>query len=153
MYSKKKVIIIITSLSIMLISSIILLLMVIREKNQKLNHIEWISLDYQIKIDELEKNNVKYVEQYYLIKNELDQRNKINPKLNYSVYHEKEKLLYRTIYALDLRTDITPNCAIITTIPEGATINVINSFFGNIWEVEYKGNKGWVDANGTLEKI
>ncbi len=153
MYSRKKTLIIISILSGLFIFSTILLILESLENNEKSNYIQIFTEDYKNQIEELEEEVVKYAEQYYLIKNELDQRNKINPKLNYSVYHEKEKLLYRTIYALDLRTDITPNCAIITTIPEGATINVINSFFGNIWEVEYKGNKGWVDANGTLEKI
>ncbi len=153
MYPRKKVLIIIWSLSIMLISSIILLILEIEESDQKSINIQWLSEDYQDRIDELENDNVKYIEQYYLIKNELDQRNKLSSKIKYSVFPQKAKLLYRTIYALDLKTDMTPNCAIITTIPEGAKINVINSFFGDIWEVEYKGNSGWVDANGTLEKI
>ena len=111
------------------------------------------SKDFQVQIDEVQQDNIKYIEQYYLIKNELDQRNKISTKYKLPVYSLDENLPYRTLYDLDLKTEMTPNCAIITTIPAGAKVEVVNSFFGDLWKVTYKGNTGWVDANGTLEKL
>ena len=153
MYPRKKTLIIISTLSVLLITSIILLILVSKESNQKSNDLKWLSEDYQNKIDELEEDVVQYAEQYYLIKNELDQRNKISTKYKLPVFSLEENLPYRTLYDLDLKTEMTPNCAIITTIPAGAKVNVEESFFGDIWKVSYKGNTGWVDANGTLEKI
>jgi hypothetical protein len=153
MYPRKKTLIIISTLSVLLITSIILLILVSKESNQKSNDLKWLSEDYQNKIDELEEDVVQYAEQYYLIKNELDQRNKISTKYKLPVFSLEENLPYRTLYDLDLKTEMTPNCAVITTIPAGAKVNVEESFFGTIWKVSYKGKKGWVDANGTLEKI
>jgi hypothetical protein len=153
MYPRKKVLIIIISLSVLLIISIISLILEIEESDQKSINIQWLMEDHQNQLDELEKDNVKYVEQYYLIKNELDQRNKLSTKYKFPVYSLGENLPYRTLYDLDLKTEMTPNCAIITKIPAGAKVEVVNSFFGDLWKVTYKGNTGWVDANGTLEKL
>ncbi len=153
MYSRKKTIIIISILSGLFIFSTILLILESLENNEKSNYIQIFTEDYKNQIEELEEEVVKYAEQYYLIKNELDQRNKINTKYKLPVYSLEENLPYRTLYDLDLKTEMTPNCAVITTIPAGAKVNVEESFFGTIWKVSYKGKTGWVDANGTLEKI
>lgn len=153
MYSRKKTLIILSILSGLFIFSTILLILESVENNEKSNYIQIFTEDYKNQIEELEEEVVKYAEQYYLIKNELDQRNKINTKYKLPVYSLEENLHYRTLYDLDLKTEMTPNCAVITKIPAGAKVNVEESFFGTIWKVSYKGKTGWVDANGTLEKI
>ena len=86
MYPRKKTLIIISTLSVLLITSIILLILVSKESNQKSNDLKWLSEDYQNKNDELEEDVVQYAEQYYLIKNELDQRNKISTKYKLPVF-------------------------------------------------------------------
>lgn len=59
---------------------------------QKSNDLQWLSEDYQNKIEKLEKDNVKYKEQYYLIKNEKQQKEiEINKKPYVS---EKQALQY-----------------------------------------------------------
>ena len=80
MYSRKKTLIIISILSGLFIFLTILLILESLENNEKSNYIQIFTEDYKNQIEELEEEVVKYAEQYYLIKNELDQRNKINTK-------------------------------------------------------------------------
>jgi hypothetical protein len=96
----------------------------------------------------------EYAERYTNILYELEnEKTTQNKSINYPQIWERPSLYYKTLYPLDLKTEMTENCAVITTIPAGAKVEIINSIFGLTWEVRYNGNTGWVNANGTLEKI
>lgn len=118
---------------------------------REVHHKAYVQFERKSKLYNIEKdeNSRKYkdiLDELEYVKNTQNNSNNY-PQINGS------NLYYRTLYALELKAEMTENCAVITTIPAGAKVEVITSFFGRIWEVRYNGNTGWVNANGTLEKI
>jgi len=54
---------------------------------------------------------------------------------------------YETKSKANLREQMSTSSAIIETLPQGASVKVISSFFGEWWEVYYNGHKGYVHSS------
>lgn len=54
---------------------------------------------------------------------------------------------YKTKIEVNMREHMSTKTAIIFKIPKGATVKVINSFFGDWWEVSFFGKRGYVRSN------
>ncbi len=59
-------------------------------------------------------------------------------------YNYESKPSYYTSTDLNLRTYMSASSAIVTQIPKGAEVKVIDSFFEKWWQVYYKGQTGYV---------
>ena len=60
---------------------------------------------------------------------------------------------YITTTTLNMREGMSTFYAVITRIPKGEDVKVINSFFGDWWEVYYNGKKGYVSSQYLSENI
>ena len=54
---------------------------------------------------------------------------------------------YETKSRANLREQMSTSSAIIETLPQGASVKVVNSFFGEWWEVYYDGRKGYMHSS------
>lgn len=52
--------------------------------------------------------------------------------------------IYYTKRQVNLRAEMSTNSAILIKIPEGSSVEVTSSFFGDWWEVRYCGRSGYV---------
>lgn len=153
MKTNKINIIIISTLSLLLIISIIVSIAISNNYDKKISQLHLENFDYLTQINDLNYQKNIFEQNYNALKNEIDQKNAVRNRMLATSINQQPILYYKTIIDLDLKTEMTNDCAVITTIPAGAKVEVLNSFFGNIWQVKYKGNSGWVDAQGTLEKL
>ena len=153
MKTNKINIIIISTLSLLLIISIIVSIAISNNYDKKISQLHLENFDYLTQINDLNYQKNIFEQNYNALKNEIDQKNAVRNRMLATSINQQPILYYKTMIELDLKTEMTADCAVITTIPAGAKVEVLNSFFGRIWEVEYKGNKGWVNAQGTLEKM
>lgn len=114
------------------------------------------SLFYSIKKrEELSKLREEYL-------NYIDSTNTviIDLESTISMQSKKQKLInnlersnyleYKALKSLDLKEFQTDGSAVITRIKAGEKFVVLNSFFGDHWEVEYKGFRGWIITKEEL---
>jgi uncharacterized protein YxeA len=147
----KKEIFILSILSILLITSIVYNVFLYNETREKSAIISREEMQYEEEIEELKAQRDNYYYQYNELAYEKAQQIKkqkySSPQINFfpSVY-------YKTSYEVDLKTDFSPGCAVLTTIPAGVKVEVTNSFLGDKWEVNYQGKSGWVESN-ALERL
>ena len=144
--------IIILSLSFLLITSIIITFIVGSNYEGKLTQLNTNSYYLKQNINRLLEENDEFKEKYNALLYEIEQKSK-SRKINLPMLPQPPILIYRTLVDLELKTEMTEDCATITTIPQGVKVEVLDSFFGRIWRVRYRGNIGWVKADGTLEKV
>ena len=147
----KKGIIILSTLSVLLITSVIFNVILIVENIDKSAIISRDEMQYEEEIEELKAQRDEYYYQYnelaYEKAQQINKQKYSSPPINFfpSVY-------YKTSYEVDLKSDFSPGCAVLTTIPAGVKVEVVNSFLGDTWEVNYQGKRGWVES-GALERL
>lgn len=60
---------------------------------------------------------------------------------------------YKTINETSLRQEMSSVSAIIEMLPQGTSVKVINSFFGEWWEIYYNGQKGYIHSSFLSNNI
>lgn len=149
----KKEIIILSTLSVLLITSVIFNVILIVENIDKSAIISREEMQYEEEIEELKAQRDEYYYQYNELAYEKAQQIKKQKQFkSYPTIDINPSVYYRASYDVDLMKDFMPGSAVLTTIPAGVKVEVTNSIFGDTWEVNYQGKRGWV-VSEALERL
>jgi hypothetical protein len=149
----KKGIIILSSLSILLVTSIVYNVFLYNETREKSAIISREEMQFEEELEEMKAQRDNYYYQYNELAYEKAQQIKKQKQFkSYPTIDIDPSVYYRTSYDIDLMKDFMPGSAVLTTIPAGVKVEVLSSFFGDTWEVNYQGKRGWVESN-ALERL